>query len=268
MKTKQKDIEIINPKVRGDKVKCVIFDFDGTISILREGWPEVMKEIMIESVYPEGNPTKKDVEKIKEFIDKTTGIETIHQMQGLAKMVSERGIKPKTDKEYKKIYLDRLYQKKIYSRLNQNFSPEKFIISGAVDFLNMLKNKKLTIIAASGTDRADVEREAKLIGVARFFNGGIFGSLENYEDFNKGKLIKELIETKGFQGDEIMVIGDGPVELTKAKENNCIAIGIAPDEIKGKGWNMNKRKRVFDAGADIIIPDFECGNKLLKYLKM
>ena len=34
------------------------------------------------------------------------------------------------------------------------------------------------------------------------------------------------------------------------------AIGVAVDEIQRQGWSERKRKRLIDAGADILIPDF------------
>jgi len=33
-----------------------------------------------------------------------------------------------------------------------------------------------------------------------------------------------------------------------------------------RGWNMDKRDRLIRAGADIMIPDFAEGDRLLKYL--
>ena len=40
------DIELINPNIPHGKVRCAVFDFDGTLSLLREGWPQVMRALM------------------------------------------------------------------------------------------------------------------------------------------------------------------------------------------------------------------------------
>ena len=41
---------------------------------------------------------------------------------------------------------------------------------------------------------------------------------------------------------------------------------VASDEIKGQGWNEEKRERLIKAGADIMIPDFGEGEALVDYL--
>ena len=43
-------------------------------------------------------------------------------------------------------------------------------------------------------------------------------------------------------------------------------MGIASDEVRRRGLNLAKRERLIKAGADIIVPDFKQGEKLLEYL--
>src|SRR3546814_1496076 len=69
-------------------VQAVVFDFDGTLSTLRAGWEEVMTPFM-KAEMTGGRPlsaeeeTKLD-EAIASYIDQSTGIQTIYQMQWLA----------------------------------------------------------------------------------------------------------------------------------------------------------------------------------------
>jgi len=74
------------------------------------------------------------------------------------------------------------------------------------------------------------------------------------------------LEKHGLKGNELLVVGDGPVEIRSAKDKNAIALGVASDEIKRHGLNSRKRKRLVNAGADIIISDFGNSKPLIKYL--
>ena len=44
------------------------------------------------------------------------------------------------------------------------------------------------------------------------------------------------------------------------------AVGVASDEVRRYGWNDAKRRRLIEAGADIIIPDFSQHERLLALL--
>ena len=41
-------IEIVNPDLPRGRFSAVLFDFDGTLSLVREGWPEVMIPMMVD----------------------------------------------------------------------------------------------------------------------------------------------------------------------------------------------------------------------------
>jgi rfaE bifunctional protein kinase chain/domain len=110
------EIEICNDEVLNQfgEIKHVVFDHDGTISTLRQGWEEIMEPVMIKSILGEKYNSidqanyNEVVKQVQEYINKTTGIQTIFQMEGLVKMIEEFGFVPKEkilDKfEYKKIY--------------------------------------------------------------------------------------------------------------------------------------------------------------------
>ena len=68
------------------------------------------------------------------------------------------------------------------------------------------------------------------------------------------------------QSPELAMFGDGPVEMRKCRKREGIAIGIASDEIRRHGLNIEKRARLIKAGAHIIVPDFSQYRKLMKFL--
>ena len=41
-------IEIVHPDIERGQIRHALFDFDGTISLIREGWQEIMETMMIE----------------------------------------------------------------------------------------------------------------------------------------------------------------------------------------------------------------------------
>jgi len=260
-------------------IKHAVFDHDGTISTLREGWEEIMEPVMIKAVLGDHYDTidqagyTQVVRQAQEFIDKTTGIQTIFQMEGLIDMIREFGYVPKNkilDKfEYKKIYNNALMEM-VDERLEKlkqgELEVSDFTMKGAIDFLNRLKEKGVTMYLASGTDVDDVINEAKVLGYANLFNGGIYGAMRDVSKFSKKMVIEKIIRDNKLKGNELAVFGDGPVEIRECRRFDGIAIGIASNEIRRYGMNSEKRTRVINAGAQVLISDFSQHQKLVKLL--
>ena len=68
------------------------------------------------------------------------------------------------------------------------------------------------------------------------------------------KVLKEVMDASDLKGHETLIVGDGPVEIRKAKRYGCVALGVASDEALGWGWNGEKRRRLLKAGADVLVP--------------
>jgi hypothetical protein len=105
-------LRIIDPAApaRLGRIGHVLFDFDGTISVLREGWERVMAPLMVEMICDGGSSTREIESEVAEYVDYSTGIVTIEQMQWLAEAVRRHGLArhPLSAAEYKQIYVDRL----------------------------------------------------------------------------------------------------------------------------------------------------------------
>ena len=43
-------MEIVNPDIERGRIRSVLFDFDGTLSLIREGWQQVMGPMMVSEV--------------------------------------------------------------------------------------------------------------------------------------------------------------------------------------------------------------------------
>jgi rfaE bifunctional protein kinase chain/domain len=278
---KNSEIELCYPlnSWESGNIKHAVFDHDGTISALREGWEKVMEPVMIKAILGEQYSTadesiyQKVVQRAVDFIDKSTGIQTIVQMEGLVEMVSEFGFVPPgkilDTFGYKKIYNDALMEmvnKRIAKYENGELEVSDYTLKGAVQFLQSLRDMGITLYLASGTDREDVLNEAKALGYADLFNGGIYGAIGDVKKYSKKIVLNKIIKDNKLHGSELVTFGDGPVELRECRKVGGITIGIASDEIRRYGLNTEKRTRLIKAGAHIIIPDFTQSGTLLNLL--
>ena len=260
-------------------IKHAVFDHDGTISVLREGWELVMEPMMIKAILGDQYKTADEhlYHKVKarsiDFIDKSTGIQTVVQMQGLVEIVEEFNIVPKDqilDKfGYKEIYNDALMEmvtKRVNKLKNGELGLDDFAVKGAVDFLKYLSAKGVKLYLASGTDREDVIAEAEAMGYADLFDGGIHGAIGDISKYSKKMVLEKIIRDNNLSGSELMTLGDGPVEMRECRKVGGIAIGIASDEVRRHGLDVEKRMRLIKAGAQLLIPDFSQREKLQNLL--
>jgi len=266
-------IEIIAEKIPRGRIRVAIFDFDGTLSLLREGWQEVMRPLMVEMICGHHAPTEEITQAVEEYIDESTGLQTILQMEKLVEMVRAYGLVPEEQRldaqGYKTIYNERLLRivhRRLESLERGALQREQLLLRGAEAFVQTLYARGVTLYLASGTDRPDVQREAEILGVAQYFRGGIYGSLRTYQEYSKDQVIGRILTENQLEGPELVIFGDGPVEIRHAREYGAIGVGVASDEVKGFGLNPRKRDRLIQAGAHIIVPDFGEGEKLLAYL--
>ena len=102
-------------------------------------------------------------EIVQAFIDRTTGVQTIYQMIGLADMVRERGAEPLEPGVYKAAYLERLWQHiahRVEGLKNGSLQREAFLVPGVRAFLEALRQVDIACYLASGTDVEYVRDEA------------------------------------------------------------------------------------------------------------
>jgi len=264
-------IECLHPAATPRKTRVVLFDFDGTLSLLRAGWMDVMVPMMVEILAElKSGESEADLQAlVKDFVARLTGKQTIYQMIELADQVKSRGGQPLEPLAYKKMYHDRLMEKIHHRReaLRQGQeSPEKYLVPGARALLDALKERKLKLYCASGTDHAYTVEEANLLQVTPYFDGGIYGAQDDYKSFSKAMLIQKMIGAMECRGDELMGFGDGYVEIKNVKDAGGVAVGVATDEPECLKIDEWKRDRLAKVGADYIIPNFLCRDELLATL--
>ncbi len=264
-------IEIHN-EIQTGNIRHVVFDFDGTISLIRDGWQNVMVPMMIECLQTETDTTETPEQLealVVDFVDRLTGKQTIYQMMQLSEEIEKRGGTPKEPLAYKDEYNRRLLpvvEERIAELAAGTLSAEPLRVPKSLEFLQSLREMGINCYLASGTDVEFVKNEAGLLGVSEYFDGGIFGALREYKKFSKAMIIQKILTDFELSGNELLIVGDGYVEIENAKAVGAIAVGVA--SVEGNRYNMNadKRERLIRAGADIIILDFQEGAKLLNYL--
>lgn len=272
-------IEIASGRPPGGKFRHAIFDHDGTISVLREGWEAIMEPMMIRAILGERAASIDDatharvLATVRAFIDRTTGIQTLAQMKGLVDLVREFGFVPaaeiRDEHGYKAIYNETLLDH-VRARREQlargELAPEDWQIKHSRRLLERVRAAGLTLYLASGTDEADVADEARALGYAELFDGGIFGAVGDLKIEAKRDVLLRILRATSASGEEVVVFGDGPVEMREARRRGAFAVGIASDELRRHGLDRRKRTRLIRAGADIVVPDFCQLDALLRHL--
>ena len=77
-------------------ISHVLFDFDGTLSLIRQGWPDVMVPMFTEVLPPLPGETEDDRRQLAfDDIMRLNGKQTIYQMIQLAERIRERGGEPR-----------------------------------------------------------------------------------------------------------------------------------------------------------------------------
>ena len=265
-------IEIDSNFKSRSNINHVVFDFDGTISLIREGWPDVMLP-MFEELLPnvQGDISESVRKMLLDDIMTLNGKQTIYQMIRFCERIKERGGNPEDPIYYKREYLRRLDAKingRVEALANGEELPEKFLLHGIVNLLDQFQHRGLNLYLASGTDEQYVKREAELLGVSKYFGDHIYGALDDYKSFSKKIIIERILENNSVSGGSLLVIGDGYVEIENGKSVGGVAIGVASDEANNGSGEFDewKRQRLIGVGADIVIADYRDSSLLLELI--
>lgn len=259
--------------VRRGPFRAVLFDFDGTLSLIREGWPRVMVGMMAEILHARGLADEPEEElwgTIERFVMALNGHPTIRQVERFADEVRARGGRPDEPAVYLREYLDRLMNvvRQRWELLESGRAkPAEWVVPNAHAILRNLRSRGVPLFVASGTDFASVSHEAGLLGVAEFFGSEVNAPRGDADaGFTKAGVIARVLRERGIRGDELLGFGDGVVETEAVRAVGGVAVGVASAEPGQTGVNADKRARLAAAGADLIIPDYGEQEALIAWL--
>lgn len=265
------EIEIVGDGVRPRQFRAVLFDFDGTLSLLRRNWQDVMIPMMVDILLETGTSESRDElgELVEQFVMRLNGKQTIYQMIQLAREVQQRGGAARPPLDYKNQYHQMLWKQvgeRVEAVRSGQLPAEEVRVPGTLPLLSALKDRGLDLYLASGTDLKYVEDEVQVLQLETFFGRHVYGALDDYEKFSKAQLIERIIQESGIAGNEILGFGDGFVEIEEVNRVGGVTVGVASDEVRREGINAWKRERLIQAGANFIVPDYRQLPQLLTTL--
>ena len=265
-------IEVVGDFAVASPPQHVLFDFDGTLSLIREGWPEIMIPLMVDVLQETGSGESAAElrEVVTSFVMELTGKQTIYQMMRLAEEVERRGGTPEDPLVYKKQYHDGLMRRieNRRSSLSSGKTPrDEMLVPGSITLLELLRGRGVQLYLASGTDEVYVREEVSLLGLDEYFCQHVYGAVDDYKSFSKAQVIERILADNRVDGATLLGFGDGFVEIQNVREVGGLAVGVASDEAGRSGqpdpW---KRQRLIAAGAHIVIPDFAEADRLVAWL--
>lgn len=264
-------IEVIRTDYPRGHFRAAIIDFDGTLSLLRRNWQDVMIPMMVEILAQTGTDESREelYQVVEEYVMRLNGKQTIYQMMQLCEEIRKRGGKPLDPLVYKHQYHERLYhqvRQRIEAVMQGQVSVEEMTVPGSHRLLEALCSRGIRLYLASGTDLCYVEHEARLLGLWDYFEGRVYGALDDYQKFSKKLVVQRMLQETREPGSAILGIGDGFVEIEEVKRVGGTAVGVASNEETRCGINAWKRTRLIRAGADLIVGDYRCLPELLAAL--
>ena len=265
-------VEIVRPPRRRGPPRHVLFDFDGTLSLIREGWMGVMVPMMVEVLQATGTDESAETlaQLAREFVMELNGKQTIYQMIRLAEEVRRRGGAPQEPLRYKQTYHDRLMARIAGRRealRSGRVAPAEMLVPYSLEVLDEIQRRGVALYVASGTDVHYVLEEVRLLGLEKYFGSHAYGALDDYQSYSKAMVIERILRENRVDGESLLGFGDGYVEIQNVAAAGGTTVAVASDEAGRSGkpdpW---KRDRLIGAGAELVIPDFRDWQPLVRYL--
>lgn len=255
-------IEWVHPERLAGRRRCVLFDFDGTLSLVRGHWQGIMVPMMVQTLaaVAPGAPREELTEVVEQFVTELTGQPTMQQILALAEEVRRRGGQPPDPARYLAEYLAELARRteqRLAALAAGQMHADELLVPGARALLETLARRGWLLALASGTADEDVRREAAALGIDHFFGPRIWAPVHNDPDFSKQQVLQRLLDSEGLLPQEVAVVGDGPAEIRAGCALGALTVGVASDERYRDGRvHPRKRRHLIEAGADVILPDF------------
>ncbi len=254
------------------QITHVVFDFDGTLSWVRHGWPEIMFGVFRRNLpLLDGETAEARTAVLDSIVFGMNGRPTIMQMQRFTEVVRERGGAQLVAEDLRREFQD-LLDAEIAARLlsirSRAVPHDAFVVFSARPLLERLRAVGVTPIVLSSSIEHRVKEEAEALGLTEYFGPHIYGSGADPTSFSKMAVFQRLLKEEGIQGEHLLSFGDGPVEITATKELGGLAIAVCSDEDHNGSGIMDpiKRPQLLAAGADAVIPDFRDAVALVDYL--
>jgi len=262
------NVEIVR-EFAGNSLSVGLFDFDGTISDERVGWPNLAVANNVAYLIALTSPNmdhKEAEEMVLSDIEFTIGIPTYLQMKRLRTMIEEHGytgveLNPRMFKDSYNIALINMVESRRASLKTGELTMDDLRINGAMELLQTL-NPRLSrgVYLASGSDLDAVSESVEYLGYSEFFPKDRIAAagLVNQDEDPKEMVIQGLLNEKNIRGDELVTFGDGFPEMLYTYLAGGVGVGVlSRDESHyehlGHFTVEQKRQRLLSAGAHILV---------------
>jgi phosphoglycolate phosphatase len=256
-------IELVRPLPAGRTPRLAVFDFDGTLSLIRGGWTDIMVGMMSEGLASLRRPEESTAaltKLIRRFVLDLNGSPTIFQMERYAREITDRGGTAQPALAYHHEYLRRLGER-VSERKQSIASGAKtladHVVPGTHELLALLQHRGWELTLASGTEIEFVHEEAGVLRIDHYFADRVFAPGATPQTFAKRDVMEALLQRYGVDGSALVGFGDGVVETRAVSELGGIAVGVACDETDRDGRiDPRKRQELIAAGASVIVADY------------
>ncbi len=253
-------------------IRHVLMDWDGTTSLSRGGWADIMATLYAEHLprrADEDDAARRNFARVE--LMTLNGQPSIHQMAHLAELVRQRGGAAESAEHYHDEFQRRLGET-VRARLararQEPPGTDSLLVRGVRGLFDALRARGIALTLATGSVMHEVRHETELLDVARYF-GAMHGP-ESLDDrtFSKGAIISELLRNHDLHGATLLAFGDGAVEIRETKAVGGIAIAVASDEENPGSGRVDaaKRETLLAAGADGVIADFHHAQQIVAAL--
>ena len=249
-----------------DKIKCVILDYDGTLTTFRKGWEFILypyvRDCIDKDHTAEVNPELE--EDIQYFVAHAGGTNPRQLMGRLADLIKKYTGQCESIEYYIKDY-GKIFNGEIQRRVAEfSHNSEKYVIHGVRPLLDFLdENNVINYVVTGSCDKA-VSDELSILEMSKYFKG-VYGANAQTIGNHKEDAIEEIMATHNFGKTEVLIVGDGSTEIRAAKKMSLPSLGIASDEHNG-GLCPQKREMLIDVGADVIVADYSNFDEVWNWL--
>ncbi len=257
-------VELIRPAIPLGGFKLALFDFDGTLSLLREGWSVLMAQMGQERIGPHYSLAGLEREMLL-----LSGKPSIFQMQKIHDLAVEVGQSCPAPQELLLEFIQRLKAisgTRLQSLQDGTAPPQQWAVPGSHEFLNALQARGVHLVLASGTPIQAVAVEAELLGLTPFFGKRIHAPDGLSPNFSKRAVLEATRQEFGVLPKEVIGFGDGYSETVEVKALGGFAVGLATVQPGETGVHTMKRDLLVELGADAIIPNYEPVQPLVQWL--
>ena len=267
------NIEIVRPLAQRAPPRHVLFDFDGTLSLIREGWPEVMVPMMVEVLQATGtDETPAELsQRAGDFVMQLTGKQTIYQMIRLAEEVRGAAAFRSTRPNTSRCITNGCWRgstSAVSGSVRATLAPAEMMVPYSFELLDEIgrTQARRSIWPAAPIKRTLTKRPGCWAWNA--ISAGISTARSTTtRTFSKAMVIERILAENKVDGTELLGFGDGYVEIHNIKAVAGTAVAVASDEAGRSGrpdpW---KRDRLIGAGADLVIADYREHQALIRFL--